>query len=128
MTLAYNNVWELVSISRGANIVDNKWVFKIKRLLNGHVDRYKARLVARGFSQQFRVDYYETFAPVVCMESLRVLLAIAAKEDLEVHQMDVTTAYLAGDLEEEIYMTPPLGLPRTEGKACRLKKGLYGLK
>ena len=62
------------------------------------------------------------------MESLRILLAIAAREDLEVHQMDVITAYLAGELEEEIYMTPPHGLPGAAQKVCRLKKGLYGLK
>ena len=84
--------------------------------------------MARGFSQQYGIDYEETFAPVVRMESLRVLLAIAAVEDLEIHQMDVVTAYLAGELEEEIYMAPPQGLPGTAGKVCCLKKGLYGLK
>ena len=113
---------------KGVNIVSNKWVFKVKRLPNGQVDRYKARLVARGFSQQYGIDYEETFAPVVRMESLRVLLAIAAVEDLEVHQMDVITAYLAGDLEEEVYMELPAGLPYLESKVCKLQKGLYGLK
>ena len=113
---------------KGVNIVSNKWVFKIKRQPSGQIEKYKARLVARGFSQQRGIDYYETFAPVVRMESLRILLAIAAHEDLEVHQMDVVTAYLAGELEEEIYMAPPQGLPGTAGKVCRLKKGLYGLK
>jgi hypothetical protein len=127
-SLAINNVWELTEAPKGANIVSCKWVFKIKRLPNGQIDRYKARLVARGFTQQYGVDYYETFAPVVRIESLRVLLAIAAREDLEVYQMDVITAYLAGELEEEIYMTPPGGLPGAAQKVCRLKKGLYGLK
>jgi hypothetical protein len=84
--------------------------------------------VARGFTQQYGIDYYETFAPVVRMESLRILLAIAANEDLEIHQMDVITAYLAGELEEEIYMKPPAGLPSSGRKVCRLRKGLYGLK
>jgi hypothetical protein len=88
---------------------------------NGQIDRYKAKLVAKGFSQQYGVDYDETFAPVVRMESLCILLAIVAAEDLEIHQMDVVTAYLAGDLEEEIYMP-------TESKVCRVRKGLYGLK
>jgi hypothetical protein len=95
---------------------------------NGQIDRYKARLVAKGFSQQYGVDYDETFAPVVRMESLCILLAIVAAEDLEIHQMDVVTAYLAGELEEEIYMALPHGLRGTESKVCRVRKGLYGLK
>jgi hypothetical protein len=127
-SLGLNAVWELVIAPKGANIVSCKWVFKIKRLPDGRIDRYKARLVARGFSQQYGVDYDETFAPVVRMETLRILLAIAAAEDLEIHQMDVITAYLAGELEEEIYMTTPPGVPGTEGLVCRLLKGLYGLK
>jgi Reverse transcriptase (RNA-dependent DNA polymerase) len=99
----------------------------IEALLNGNIDKLKARLVARGFTQRYGTDYDETFASVVRMESLRVLLAIAAMEDLEVHQMDVITAYLAGELEEEIYMAPPQGLPITGSKVCRLLRGLYGL-
>ena len=118
----------MVTAPKGANIVSCKWVFKIKRSPDGQIERYKARLVARGFSQQHGVDYDETFAPVVRMETLRILLAIAAAEDLEIHQMDVVTAYLAGELEEEIYMTSPPGVPDTEGLVCRLWKGLYGLK
>jgi hypothetical protein len=113
---------------KGANVVSNKWIFKVKRLPNGQIDRYNARLVARGFSQRHGIDYNETFAPVVRIESLRILLAVAAAEDLEVHQMDVVTAYLAGELEEEIYMAVPQGLTGIDGKVCRLKKGLYGLK
>jgi hypothetical protein len=74
-----------VDAPKGANIVSCKWVFKIKRLPNGQIDRYKARLVVRGFSQRYGVDYEETFAPIVRMESLRILLAIAAVEDLEIH-------------------------------------------
>ena len=126
--LATNHVWDLVDTPKGANIVSNKWVFKIKRLPNGQVDRYKARLVARGFSQQYGIDYEETFAPVVRMESLRILLAIAPVEDLEIHQMDVVTAYLAGELQEDIYMAIPAGLPSSKGKVCKLQKGLYELK
>jgi hypothetical protein len=80
-----NVVWTLVTAPKGANIVSCKWVFKFKRLLDERIDRYKARLVARGFSQQYGVDYNETFAPVVRMKTLRVLLAVAAAEDLEIH-------------------------------------------
>ena len=70
---------------KGVNIVSNKWVFKIKQLLNSQIDRYKTRLVARGFSQQYRTNYYETFTLVVRMESLRILLAITAIENVEIH-------------------------------------------
>jgi len=93
-----NDVWDLVNRPRDTNIVSNKWVFDLKRLPTGQIKRYKARLVARGFSQQYGIDYEETFTPVVRLESLQTLLAIAAIEDLEVHQMDVSTAYLAGKL------------------------------
>ena len=127
-SLAAHNVWELAEAPKGTNIVSCKWVFKLKRLPNGQIDRYKARLVARGFSQKHGIDYYETFAPVVRMESLRILLAIAAREDLEIHQMDVITAYLAGDLEEDIYMEAPPGLRNATQKVYKLRKGLYGLK
>ena len=84
-------------------------IFKAKRAPSGQINRYKAGLVAPGFSQQYGVDYEETFAPVVRMERPRILLAIAAVEDLKIYQMDVVTAYLAGELEEEIYMALPQG-------------------
>ena len=127
-SITFNDVWDLVDRPRDTNIVSNKWVFDLKRLPTGQIKRYKARLVARGFSQQYGIDYEETFAPVVRLESLRTLLAIAAIEDLEVHQMDVSTAYLAGKLQEIIYMEAPLGIAGASNKVCRLKKGLYGLK
>jgi len=92
------------------NLINTKWVFKIKMLPNGQIDKYKARLYARGFTQQYGVDYFNTFAPVVRMESLRILLAYAAVKDLEVHQMDVVSAYLLGELEEEAYLKLPDGL------------------
>ena len=97
---------------------------------SGLIDRYKARLVARGFTQQHGIDYDETFAPTLRFDSLRMLLAMAACDDWHIHQMDVVSAYLAGELEEEIYMEPPEGLPydSSERMACRLIKGLYGLK
>jgi Reverse transcriptase (RNA-dependent DNA polymerase) len=100
----------------------------VKRLPNRQVDRYKARVVARGFSQQYSLDYYETFASVVRMESLCILLVIAAQEDLEIHQIDVITAYLAEELQEEIYIALPQSLSGATQKVCRLKKRLYGLK
>ena len=125
-----NGTWDLVELPAGRLPIDSKWVFKIKRDAAGNIERYKARLVARGFMQQHGVDFAETFAPVAKFTSIRVLLAIAAAEDLELHQLDVDTAFLNGDLKEEIYMKQPLGFeePGREHLVCRLKKSLYGLK
>jgi hypothetical protein len=81
-----------------------------------------ARLVARGYSQQYGIDCLRDVCTVVRIESLRILLAIAAREDLEVHPMDVITAYLGGELEEEVYMEPPAGLPNIKGKSCKLRE------
>ncbi len=104
-------------------------MFKIKHGVHGEVERYKARLVARSFTQTFGVDYNETFAPVVKFVSIRCILALAAIENMEIHQMDVKTAFLNGDLEKEIYMEQPEGFAQ-EGEylVCKLHKSLYGLK
>jgi len=119
------HTWDLVELPPGHNLVDNKWVFKHKA--DG---RFKARLVAKGFTQRHGVDYNETFSPVARFESLRLLLAAAALEDWEVHSMDVKSAFLHGDLHEDIYMAQPHGFvtPGQEGKVCKLNKALYGLK
>lgn len=103
-------------------------MFAVKYTPPGNIDRFKARLVARGFSQAPGVDHSDTFSPTLRIESLRTLLALAAGNDLEIHQLDIVSAYLAGKLEETIYMAPPeaLGLPKT--KALRLVSSLYGLK
>jgi len=111
-----------------------KWIFKEKKGAEGETVRYKARLVAKGFTQQYGIDYLETYAPVVKLGSLRILLAIAAFKDYEIHQGDIKTAYLQGKLTEEIYMEIPEGIqvPETRNRAgpvvCRLLRGLYGLK
>lgn len=90
--------------SKDCNIITSKWVFRVKYTLSNLIDRYKARLVARGFTQVYRVDYSETFVPTLKFKSLRMLLAFAAYYDLFIHQMDVPNAYLKGDLQEEIFM------------------------
>ncbi len=96
-------------------------MFKIKHGVDGEVERYKARLVARGFTQTFRVDYNETFAPVVKFVSISCVLALAAIEDMEIHQMDIKIAFLNGDLEEEIYMEQPKGFTQKgEHLVCKL--------
>ena len=98
--------------------------------MQGEVKRYKARLVAQGFSQIPGVDYNETFAPVACFGTIRSLLAVGVKCHMSIHQMDVTTAFLNGNLKEDIYMRQPEGFeePGCEGQACHLHKSLYGLK
>ena len=97
---------------------------------DGLIDKFKARLVAKGFKQKADLDFFDTFSPVTRITSIRLLIAIAAIFDLKIHQMDVKTAFLNGDLEEEIYMDQPEGFvePGQESKVCKLTKSLYGLK
>jgi hypothetical protein len=125
-----HSTWDLVPPPKGRKPVGSKWVFKIKHNADGSIERYKARIVAQGFSQKPHLDYTETFAPVAKFASLRTILAIAAIEDLEVHHMDVSSAFLNGDLEEDIYMVQPEGFvePGKEHMVCHLRKSLYGLK
>ena len=125
-----NKVWDLVELPKGSKRVGCKWVFKTKRDSKGNVERYKARLVAKGFTQKDDIDYKETFSPVSKKDSLRIVLALVAHYDLELHQMDVKTAFLNGDLEEEVYMNQPEGFVSTgkENMVCKLKKSIYGLK
>ncbi|MCO5569407.1 hypothetical protein L7F22_023119 [Adiantum nelumboides] len=129
-SLIDNGTWELVSPPPNRKIVTCKWLLRKKLHADGSVSRYKACLVARGFSQVLGMDYSETFSPMLRITSFRVLIAIAAQFRLLLHQMDVRTAFLHGDLEEEIYMMQP---PRYISKehpdhVCKLIKSLYGLK
>jgi hypothetical protein len=103
-------------------------VFKIKTLPNGQIDKYKARLYARGFIQRYGVDYFNTFTPIIRTESLRILLAHIVVEDLKTHQMDVVSAYLLRELEEDVYLKPPKGLDLPHSKVLKLRKGIPGLK
>ena len=132
-SLKVNKTWDLVKMPKDKNIVTCKWVFKVKRKADGSIDRYKARLVAQGYSQEPGQDYDDTYAAVARFSSLRSLLAIAVQPvqlNLEVHQMDVRTAFLNGDLEHEIYMEQPEGYEDEEQPdfVCKLRKSLYGLK
>jgi hypothetical protein len=125
-----NGTWSIVDLPPKRKTISYKWVYKIKYDATGKIEWYKVRLVARGFSQTKGVDYTETFAPVAKFNSIRILLALAAKNDWEVHQLDVKSAYLNGDLKEEIYMDQPEGFVKNgdEEKVCRLHRSLYGLK
>lgn len=125
-----NKVWELVDLPEGRKAIKCKWVYKHKYSGDGALTRYKARLVAKGFTQVQGIDYDETFSPVARLDSIRLLLALAALEDWDIHQIDVKTAFLNGELDEEIYMDQPEGyrIPGQETKVYRLLKALYGLK
>lgn len=123
-----NKTWEIVPRSRDMNEISAKWIFKVKHDSRGNIERYKARLVARGFTQVEGVDYNEIFAPVVRMDSVRLLISLCVQFDLKYRQFDIATAFLNGKIEEELYLTPPEGLKVAKDYTCRLKKSLYGLK
>ena len=104
-----NQVWDLVKASNDIKLVGCKWVYKRKRGINEKVETFKARLVAKGYTQKEGIDYEETFSPIAMLKSIRILLSIATHYDYEISQMDVKTAFLNGNLEEEIYMMQPEG-------------------
>ena len=116
---------------KGMRPIPVKWVYKVKKDANGNIERFKARLVAKGFRQKESVDEYfdEVFAPVSKYSTLRALMAVAAVEDLEVHQLDIKTAFINGLLQEEVYIEQPTGYH--EGGpdiGCHLHRALYGLR
>ncbi len=129
-SLMENETWDLVELPKDRKAIGSRWVFKVKHQSDGRVERYKCRLVAKGYSQKYGVDYDETFSPVVRFSSIRTLLSFAVQNNLHVHQMDVVTAFLNGHLDEEIYMEQPEGFvkPGEEHLVCKLKKSIYGLK
>ena len=124
------DTWELVELPEGRKTIGRQWVFKRKYKEDGSIERYKARLVAKGYSQRYSVDYHETFSPAVIFDTLRTLLSFAVQNNLLIDQMDVTTAFLNGYLDEEIYMEQPPGHAEKgkENLVCKLKRSLYGLK
>ncbi|GLT64493.1 hypothetical protein SLA2020_369820 [Shorea laevis] len=128
-TLEQNETWTLERLPPGKQAIDSKWVYKIKYNPDGTVERYKVRLVAKGFTQIEGLDYHETFAPVAKLVTVRVLLAVASIKHWELHQLDVNNAFLQGDLHEEVFMKIPQGfLTKNEHRVCKLHKSLYGLK
>ena len=122
-----NKVFEEVPESRDLKVISSKWVFKRKRNAAGAVTRHKARLVAQGYVQRFNVDYWETYAPTVAATTLRTFLTVCKLKRLRINQVDVTTAFLYGDIDGEIYLRPPIAYS-TPGQVWRLRKSIYGLK
>ena len=125
-----NQVWTLIDPPEGRKNIGCKWVFKKKTDMDGKVHTYKARLVAKGFKQTHGIDYDETFSPVAMLKSIRILIAIVAYHDYEIWQIDVKTAFLNGNLLENVNMTQPEGFvqPKNSGKVCKLQRSIYGLK
>jgi hypothetical protein len=128
--LQANKTWRLVPPVPGVNIIDSKWVFKVKQKSDGSIERYKARLVAKGFKQRYGLDYEDTFCPVVKPTTIRLLLSMALTHGWHLRQLDIQNAFLHGVLEEEVFMRQPPGFE--DGSQphylCRLDKALYGLK
>ncbi|KAG7553691.1 GAG-pre-integrase domain [Arabidopsis suecica] len=125
-----NGTWFLTELPKGAKKIGVKWVYKTKLNEKGEVDKFKARLVAKGYAQQQGVDYDEVFAPVARWDTIRMILALAAQEDWLVYQLDVKSAFLHGELSENVYVEQPLGYVKEgeEHKVYKLIKALYGLK
>ena len=126
-SLKENDIWDLVPKPGNRKVLSCKWVYRVKMDENGEVDKFKARLVARRFSQEAGIDYFDTFSPVTRFETIRAMISVAAKENKLAH-FDVKTAFLYGDLDEVMYMSQPEGYVDGSERVCKLKKSLYGLK
>ena len=128
-SLLKNQTWELAKLPKNKKALQNKWVYRLKEEVDGK-KRFKARLVVKGFAQKEGIDFAKIFSLVVKMTSIRTILIFVAVEDLHLEQLDVKTAFLHDDLEEEIYMEQPQGYVVTgkEKMVCKLKKSFYGLK
>ncbi|GKB51124.1 zinc finger, CCHC-type containing protein [Tanacetum coccineum] len=125
-----NNTWLLADLPPGCKPLGCKWIFKRKLKVDGTIEKFKARLVIQGFKQKSGIDYFDTYATVARISTIRLLIAMASIHNLIIHQMDVKTAFLNGDLDEEVYINQPHGfiMPGNENKVCKLIKSLYGLK
>ena len=124
-----NRTWSLVDLPHGRRAIGLKWVYKVKRDEKRAVAKHKARLVVKGYAQRQGINYDEVFTPMAWLDKVHLLIALAAHEGWEVHHMDVKSAFLNGDLNEEVYVEQPASFIKkgNEHKVLRLKKALYGL-
>jgi hypothetical protein len=127
-SLVHNQTWTKVKRTHEMNIIDTRWVFKIKKNPDGSIGRYKARLVAKGYNQQYGIDYNETFAPTLKYKSLRTLLALSMHMQHKLYQLDVKTAFLHAQVHEDIYISIPDGMNDEHDCVLKLRRALYGLK
>ena len=128
--LQKNKTWELVDLPEGAKPIGLKWIFKIKRNSDGSINKHKSRLVGKYYIQRHGIDFEEVFAPIAHIETFRFIIALAASNGWEVHQLDVKTTFLHRELKEDVYVTQPkvFVVSGSENKVYKLKKALYGLK
>jgi hypothetical protein len=129
-SIGKNETWDLIELPKGAKRIGVKWVYKTKLNELEEVDKHKARLVAKGYAQEYGVDYEEIYAPVACMDTVRMILALAAQRRCCVFQLDVKSVFLHGKLTENVHMEKPRGyeIKNEEHKVYKLNKALYGLK
>ena len=129
-SMSQNKVWSLIDLPDGCRPIWCKWAFKTKRNAKGQVERHKARLVAKGYNQRECIDLKETLSPVSTKDTLHIIIAIVARFDLELHQMNVMPTFLNGDLVKDVYMSQPIGFEEfgDEHMVCKLQKSIYGLK
>jgi hypothetical protein len=125
-----NEVWEIVPRPKNKDVVSSRWLFKIKHVVDGSIEKYKAIFVTRGFSHKEGIDYEETFTPMARYTLIKTIIALAAKMKWKLHQINVKIAFLNGAIEEEVYIEKPQGFEVEDRKShvCRLKKALYRLK
>ncbi|KAA0050371.1 Retrovirus-related Pol polyprotein from transposon TNT 1-94 [Cucumis melo var. makuwa] len=129
-TIEKNGTWKMVDLSEEKNAIGLKWVYKTKFATYGSLEKHKARLVAKGYAQQHGIDFEEIFSPVARFETVRIVLALAAQQQWSIYQFDVKSAFLNGELQEEVYVEQPEGFVKkdSEEKVYKLTKALYGLK